>query len=1262
MANLQAQATRVLFLDGQAIILQNEAGDNAFGDLNAELLQQALQSVGVTQSVDDGGADTAVAADASFVVPTNEATAVEVAEALPTTLEAGGASNFRLIFQNDEESQGAVRFMTEDAEALGLKIFVDGSEVKHEQHQHAQQDVQTNSLTVSENQEQHSDHEQQQVVFTTPSGEVATVVPSFEGCEIKEDDGTTTQFQSAADALGALVGATTAGETVSMDHPVTLVPQLIDGCVSYAVQFANGEDESADVGSTEQQEATMETSCAFSSPTEFAVSVTTAPETNQEQLPPLPVLSCVREHKSLPIAAKTQVTSRPHVPARKIVPAQSTPGSGPNRIKVHVVGGKVVTEPEAQQLVTRTAPNVARIAANNFDSAKPLGSSENPIQLVQHGQTFHSVQALTQEQLKQIATVLQQQHLDSAPRTKNVVYDAETNTRIIYRVVYPEDLDLCEPNSPPSGDTAPRRLQGIGVSHSVQGNITLSKAIVDNGRLQQVTALRGRGSGRRGRLPGSRNKRPADSAGLGEIRVIHDEAEEAARSERKKQLLSRTRSGRLSRPPRHMVKDYKRLHRLDFADADLDDSDGGYSDYQMSDHEDGKEGEGAGALAKGGTEVPDPALPAGAPTVTVPKRKISPHFRCPACQKIYLGHSRMARHLQAFPEHAKSVPVDEATSPAPPTDDRGGAQDKTGVSAAAPTAAAATPPTPASAPAPAPAPATATATAPSPAATPVPAVPNGAVPTVVRRVGAPPGPRKKKRRGPWAYITPEARSQRRKEKLREMLVTCEPVEVAEVCGRTVCGSLSLLELLWLRLEAVHANRLLEELAALVGEARTLLGSALTKDESDDKMGSSLDDEHVEVCGDVLCVAMGLECGRYRVDTSKLRPPPHPEEPPPSNPAPESNAPSRASENLQSATEVEDAVPGEPREKKPRIEDLKLEAASTSPDSGSSSVGMDCSMAGTPSETMVVDDPGELRGDKEVADDDTHELRLCPLEALGLQAQTNTLEAVRTPDSGVANTKEDSSPASTEAPHTPTELPHVVVELPVTSSELLNTQAEAPHMMTELQNVQVEPPGTPGELPQMPCTVTEVPVPHPPHDDALPQPPPELSVSRMPEDLPHTPTQLSSTPPEPPPVQREEAPMPAGQLHHNTTHPLDEDLLDGLCCSAEGHPDVAGSEEDAGRRAALQAVDDIVRERLGLVDFLDVIPPPHPSGRVELPGFASLQVPHRAGSGSGISTAPPPTFLALPDLSDHIDLDALGEELSSSAHPASAASGGEVVGS
>lgn len=73
--------------------------------------------------------------------------------------------------------------------------------------------------------------------------------------------------------------------------------------------------------------------------------------------------------------------------------------------------------------------------------SKPLGSSENPIQLVQHGQTYHSVQALNQDQLKQISTVLQQKQIETSRNTKNVLFDESTNTKIIYRVVYPENQE-----------------------------------------------------------------------------------------------------------------------------------------------------------------------------------------------------------------------------------------------------------------------------------------------------------------------------------------------------------------------------------------------------------------------------------------------------------------------------------------------------------------------------------------------------------------------------------------------------------------------------------------------------------------------------------------------------------------------------------------------------------------------------------------------------------------------------------------------------
>jgi hypothetical protein len=73
--------------------------------------------------------------------------------------------------------------------------------------------------------------------------------------------------------------------------------------------------------------------------------------------------------------------------------------------------------------------------------SKPLGSSENPIQLVQHGHTYHSVQPLNQDQLKQISTVLQQKQIETSRNTKNVLFDESTNTKIIYRVVYPENQE-----------------------------------------------------------------------------------------------------------------------------------------------------------------------------------------------------------------------------------------------------------------------------------------------------------------------------------------------------------------------------------------------------------------------------------------------------------------------------------------------------------------------------------------------------------------------------------------------------------------------------------------------------------------------------------------------------------------------------------------------------------------------------------------------------------------------------------------------------
>lgn len=104
-------------------------------------------------------------------------------------------------------------------------------------------------------------------------------------------------------------------------------------------------------------------------------------------------------------------------------------------------------------------PFLASLFSNNNPSTsssntippvkKPLGSTENPIQLVQEGNSFRSLQPLTPDQLKHIASVLKQnrQAILSADGTKTadaekrrVVYDAASNTRIVYRVVTPGEL------------------------------------------------------------------------------------------------------------------------------------------------------------------------------------------------------------------------------------------------------------------------------------------------------------------------------------------------------------------------------------------------------------------------------------------------------------------------------------------------------------------------------------------------------------------------------------------------------------------------------------------------------------------------------------------------------------------------------------------------------------------------------------------------------------------------------------------------------
>lgn len=275
------------------------------------------------------------------------------------------------------------------------------------------------------------------------------------------------------------------------------------------------------------------------------------------------------------------------------------------------------TAEEPESSTTSSAPvtiqpasteGLQHIALPQKQTSAPLGSSENPIQIIQQGNTYHSTQVLSSEQLQQIAHVLQQQQVNRAIQKGGsaVVFNPQTNTRIIYRVIYPSELGASGKSSTSSSRAASGRGRG---SYSTRGR----------GR------PRGRGFARR----------------VVEEDDPRSDGPELSREEKeeKKKHRPRTRSGRISKPPSYMVKDYKRIHHLDFDDEPYDDSDGGYSDYQVSDDD---ERSGRRSFTGFG----------GRPR----------NYKCPTCSKSYIGRGGLCRHFRLYPDHGNPSDVEELSA------------------------------------------------------------------------------------------------------------------------------------------------------------------------------------------------------------------------------------------------------------------------------------------------------------------------------------------------------------------------------------------------------------------------------------------------------------------------------------------------------------------------------------------------------------------------------------------------------------------------
>ena len=98
---------------------------------------------------------------------------------------------------------------------------------------------------------------------------------------------------------------------------------------------------------------------------------------------------------------------------------------------------------EEQQMPEQVCQPTVSVVRPATSLSAPLGSSLNPIRIIQQGSQYTSVQQLTTEQLEQIMQVVQQQQLAKSTQEgggSSVLYNSETQTRIVYRVIYPSEL------------------------------------------------------------------------------------------------------------------------------------------------------------------------------------------------------------------------------------------------------------------------------------------------------------------------------------------------------------------------------------------------------------------------------------------------------------------------------------------------------------------------------------------------------------------------------------------------------------------------------------------------------------------------------------------------------------------------------------------------------------------------------------------------------------------------------------------------------
>lgn len=231
-----------------------------------------------------------------------------------------------------------------------------------------------------------------------------------------------------------------------------------------------------------------------------------------------------------------------------------------------------------------------------FFTILPPNSDGKTINLMVKGKTCRSKQPLRDSELRLVRKILNNENnsvlLPGECSYKNVYYDAESDMNIRYEVTY--ELAPEQNVSPLNVDTSVKSKKKKAKNEQLCGNEQNNSTSDQNGYVSNSVA--------------------------------------------------RTRCGRISRPPRHVIRDYKRLKRLNVAVKDGEnekENTGGSADYLPN--EDSNVSSLVEEKEKKMGDLYGPLEPS--------KRHFSSLSRCPTCHKVYLGYRRMVVHFQKFPEH-----------------------------------------------------------------------------------------------------------------------------------------------------------------------------------------------------------------------------------------------------------------------------------------------------------------------------------------------------------------------------------------------------------------------------------------------------------------------------------------------------------------------------------------------------------------------------------------------------------------------------------